>query len=382
MFKEIEYLANDTFIDLAVLWLTGQSDVNEEKRRTWINQIVSKWCWQNWVIYPLQLDAFGRVGKLISKIWKELVILKVLLLWKPEVIHAHISLLSRLFSFKRCFGFRFIVDLHGAGPEEGMFSGVTHDILQDLQRIEAKCVSTSDTIICVSDQMTKHLKTKYAVASDRFEVVPCCIHEREIDLVRAKRFVIREQMGWAEKTIMVYAGGTARYQCVTQMCQIFSEVSNRLMNTLLLILTWGNISEFIVELKRLKIASDRYLIMRVPQKDVHDYLTACDVALVLRENLLLNKVSCPTKIAEYLAAGLPLIITPYVGDAPAWVLNHRLGIVTELPPKADINALINFLITIPTEQNNYAQRCREFAKTHLTWESCLRSLHRAYGISW
>jgi len=65
-------------------------------------------------------------------------------------------------------------------------------------------------------------------------------------------------------------------------------------------------------------------------------MSIADYGFLLRERSLANAVAAPTKFAEYLAAGLKVLISPGVGDYSDLVEKHALGHVidenrTDLP---------------------------------------------------
>jgi hypothetical protein len=49
--------------------------------------------------------------------------------------------------------------------------------------------------------------------------------------------------------------------------------------------------------------------MSVPQSQVADYLVAADAGFLLRDASSVNRVSVPVKIGEYLAAGVPVVVS-------------------------------------------------------------------------
>src|SRR5690606_937951 len=67
-------------------------------------------------------------------------------------------------------------------------------------------------------------------------------------------------------------------------------------------------------------------------------LTLGDYGLLLRTKSLTNQVASPTKFAEYLAAGLQILVSPDVGDFSDFTIQHACGKVVdfnqfpELPP--------------------------------------------------
>ncbi len=64
------------------------------------------------------------------------------------------------------------------------------------------------------------------------------------------------------------------------------------------------------------------------------FLMASDMGVLLRERDPLNEVAAPTKFAEYVMTGLPVLISEYVGDYSNFVAENNLGLV--LPNKAKI----------------------------------------------
>jgi hypothetical protein len=78
---------------------------------------------------------------------------------------------------------------------------------------------------------------------------------------------------------------------------------------------------------------------------------------MIREDTITNRVASPTKFAEYLAAGLPVLISAHIGDFSTTVRANDLGLVwnegTALPPLE------------PTGDARRA-RLRAYAADHLT----------------
>jgi hypothetical protein len=57
------------------------------------------------------------------------------------------------------------------------------------------------------------------------------------------------------------------------------------------------------------------IVKSATQKEVFETASDCDFGLLLRESNVVNRVACPTKLIEYLAAGVvPVLDAPDVGD--------------------------------------------------------------------
>jgi len=73
---------------------------------------------------------------------------------------------------------------------------------------------------------------------------------------------------------------------------------------------------------------------------VFDELAKADYGILLREDNLTNRVSAPVKYAEYLNAGLSVIISSSVKDYAQFTIEHKCGIVLkELDSDLELKAL-------------------------------------------
>jgi hypothetical protein len=67
----------------------------------------------------------------------------------------------------------------------------------------------------------------------------------------------------------------------------------------------------------------------LPAAEVTAALSACDIGLLLREDISTNHNAFPNKFAEYVAAGLFLVTSPGLRDPAEFVVRHRLGVLLD-----------------------------------------------------
>ncbi|HRB52290.1 MAG TPA: glycosyltransferase, partial [Bacteroidia bacterium] len=63
----------------------------------------------------------------------------------------------------------------------------------------------------------------------------------------------------------------------------------------------------------------------VKHSEVSEILKSCDIGILIREKSVTNQVASPTKFAEYLSAGLPVIISEGIGDYTSFVRQNNCG---------------------------------------------------------
>ena len=83
------------------------------------------------------------------------------------------------------------------------------------------------------------------------------------------------------------------------------------------------------------IETGNYSVRSVRGRDVPSYLAASDAGLAFIKPCFSKIASSPTKYAEYLASGLPLIINSGIGDSDALINNEGAGsLITEFSEAA------------------------------------------------
>ncbi|MEO7080337.1 MAG: hypothetical protein ABIY71_02380, partial [Flavobacteriales bacterium] len=184
-------------------------------------------------------------------------------------------------------------------------------------------------------------------------VIPCTLgraHLQEPVAVEARR----EALGFSpEDVVLVYSGSTAGWQSFEMLEKLLRSVLDAQVHTKVLFLSPPHADIDVFK----KAYLGRVLTAWVPPAEVPQALQACDIALLLREDTLTNRVASPTKFAEYLACGLPVIISEGIGDFSALVQKECLGVV-----HAD-GAALPVLERPSTEERTH---CRAYALAHFT----------------
>lgn len=223
---------------------------------------------------------------------------------------------------------RVIVDLHGAAPEEVEFSRKLTDGKGDsfclwLNRVEKKIIDRADHILIVAKKMREHLAEKWGVESgENISVVPIYLDVSGVDAY----LNCHRQNG----NVFVYSGGAQGYQCIKSMLTLFCHIKRIQQDASLLILT-PDVDIFEREIANVFHEKPDFIsIKSVNHGGVIENLKRCNYGFVLRSDETLNKVSCPTKINEYLAAGLMVICTQFSGHGPSAIEETDAGVVVSL----------------------------------------------------
>jgi len=142
--------------------------------------------------------------------------------------------------------------------------------------------------------------------------------------------------------VLVYSGGLSiSWHIPDKIFGFFKRFKEVYDNAFFLVLTTD--FDLIDDLRaKYDLASEDIFAAEIDNREIRKYLNAADLSLLLREDVPLNNVASPTKFAEYLMCGLPVVISPNVGDYSRLVAEKKIGYVYEEDHSAEIiRSIIN-----------------------------------------
>lgn len=203
-------------------------------------------------------------------------------------------------------------------------TGIEHSI----SFLECKAVNESMGRIAVSEKLIDYWKEKYNYKGKSHQVIPCTVSDNSefVNIPLDVEYFLEQNK---TKTIFAFAGGNAKWQGVDNLVNFLRIQFGNFEETCAILLTEEN-----DDLKILKNEfKNRIIISKVIPDQVIPILSQCDYGILLRNISLTNKVASPVKVAEYLQAGLKILISPGIGDYSELFENSHMGFV--LSSKSD-----------------------------------------------
>ncbi|HMJ07836.1 MAG TPA: glycosyltransferase, partial [Pyrinomonadaceae bacterium] len=99
----------------------------------------------------------------------------------------------------------------------------------------------------------------------------------------------------------------------------------------------------------------------VPSDEISSYLAVADAAVSFIKPCYSKQASSPTKNAEYLACGLPIIANDGVGDTTSQITEDRTGVIIREFNTSSYNQALDKLDELLLDRSGLASRCRESA---------------------
>ena len=200
------------------------------------------------------------------------------------------------------------VDIHGITPEEEELLGRGH-LRARYEAVERQVLEGARCCICVSDAMRDHYADKYPSLAPQWLTIPISTP------FPTDPGSVRRPPADGRRDVVLYTGGTQAWQNLDAMLALAESAGEGLEFQLL------SHDHATIRRRAEEIGMTRPPTVAWCEKgELPDAYRAADFGLVLRDDTPVNRVSCPTKLVEYLRFGLvPVVRTPHLGDF------HRLG---------------------------------------------------------
>ena len=262
-----------------------------------------------------------------------------------------------------------IADVHGVGSAEYAYATAVpanDRQLLHLQRDEQRVLSLADRVIFVSNRMRNYFERVMQRDFKSARIIPCAV-DAKMMLNAENREDLREKHGLKDRFVVAYVGSAVAYQQPSQMVSLFSQIHELIPQAFFLGITQS--TQVLRDLlSELEVPEHDYLLTSLAHEEVMETLQMGDVGLLLREESLLNQVSSPTKFAEYLLAGLPVLLTEHAGDYGIIAQPKGLGHLVDLDALQVDQPLVDFLRSVQSNREDYLKRCCNYAQTELSWE--------------
>ena len=241
------------------------------------------------------------------------------------IIHArsHVPALMGALA-KKLTGARLVFDIRGLMAEEYAEGGNWSEsglLYRGTKLVERFLFRSADAFVILTERARQAL---FPTTETRpVEVVPCCIDPARMAAGAAERDRIREQLGVRDRIVIVYAGSLGGSYLAHEMAEFFDAARAADPRVFPLVLTHSDPG-----LIAKHLTGDHHVGYVEPDA-LPAYLAASDIALAIVKPGYSKIAMSPTKFAEYLAAGLPVISTRGIGDLDAQIEGERVGVLLD-----------------------------------------------------
>lgn len=237
---------------------------------------------------------------------------------------------------------KYILDIRDLYPKALFKSGVLKEKslkAKILLKMEKKIYDNSHFIITVTEGLEEHIKS---------------ITQKEVYLIRNgydPNVFYKKEKTKNNEFSLVFHGIMGRFQDTDYIVKYAEYIKNQNINDIKIEIAGDGIKkeDFLkqIEEKKLKdiIKYNGYL----EQNDIVKLINRCHIGFSPRTNDEISKTAFPVKVYEYLACGLPVIVSPQ-GECSEMLEKNKCGFGVDF----DILKLHNFILSLKENKNLYS----------------------------
>ncbi|MFH1790775.1 MAG: glycosyltransferase family 4 protein [Candidatus Omnitrophota bacterium] len=276
-------------------------------------------------------------------------------------------------------GRKLIFDMRGLDSEEYVDGGlmargsVLHKMTLGFERM---ILRRADAVVLLSGKAMELLKDRNMdrlIEGKPVSVIPCAT---DLGLFRCAK---KQARPVDSPVRFVYTGSVGTWYMLDEMLKFVKAAAVRfgVNMTVFSIYTQSGI-EYVKQRVSESGLEGIVSVGFVDHDRVPEFLRESDAGLCFIRPVSSKRASSPTKVGEYLACGLPVIITGAIGDAAGLLADKRVGIVIDDFSELHYNKALTELEGL-IKDPALAERCRRAAEEYFSLDKAVEEYGLIYG---
>ena len=290
---------------------------------------------------------------------------------------------------KKKFDVKFLFDMRGLWADEKVDGGNWNQlnplfkfIYKTYKKKEKNFLEQADYTISLTQAAKNEIYSWQHIDNNpvKMQVIPCCVDtvlfSTEVENFKNSREELAVDLGIKENDFVVgYLGSIGTWYMLDEMLDFYQRLLVQKPEAKFLIVT-GDLHSFIIEKATAKGVDLKALIIRKAQrKEVPLFISLMSFSLFFIRPTYSKISSSPTKLAELMALGVPVVTNRGVGDVDEIVLKNNVGVViNEFNTKSYDATIIDIM-----ENFFSAASIKAYAKKEFDLEVALKKYGEVYG---
>lgn len=273
---------------------------------------------------------------------------------------------------------KFIFDIRGFMADEYVDANLWQKksfVYKFVQWLEKYFTKRADSVVVITQKAREFLTRTYHIKE--ITVIPTCVDLRRFyDKEKDEPSAIKDCSGG--RFTLLYIGSVGTWYMLSEMIHFFRTLLSQLRQEavfLILSQTEKNIIE-----KSVPPGLEKDIIIKCVSPDrVADFLPCAHAGIFFIRPCFSKISSCPTKFAEYLASGLPVVINRGIGDTETVVTENNVGVVVKDFNVQEYERAMQALLVLLKEKESLKKRCREVATKYYSLEDGIERYFNVYS---
>lgn len=233
-------------------------------------------------------------------------------------------------------GLPLLFDMRGFWPEERVEGGswkiqnpLYRAIYRYFKRLELKLFRSSDHIVVLTAAAKRQLLGRPSLAgraASDISVIPCAVDFNHFPLATSRRAAAREALGISgDATVLVYVGSLGSWYMLEEMLDYFRFFQGLRENAYFLFVTMESREAITAAAEARGLDLKRIVVRSATREEVPKMIAAANAGISFIKPVFSKVASCPTKVGEILATGLPIVANAGIGDIEDLLLATGAG---------------------------------------------------------
>jgi glycosyltransferase involved in cell wall biosynthesis len=188
-----------------------------------------------------------------------------------------------------------------------------------VKRFERRAFHRAEGVVVLTEALRRWLTEQaWLGPKTTIETIPTCVDLDRFRFDADARNTLRAELGVEDRTVIVYSGSLSALYRVPDMARFVGVVKRRASRKVaFLVLTPSPADELVKLAAEHGLDEDEIVVRRAKAAEMPGYLSAADLGLAFGTTCFARMGCSPTKLAEYLACGVPVVGNSDFGDQGA-----------------------------------------------------------------
>lgn len=290
-----------------------------------------------------------------------------------DIVHNRVHIPQLMASIARKFSRikpKLLFDIRGFMPEEYTDAGRWPEngwLYRTAKRLEKWLLKDADGFVVLTKKARDILfpgsrESGHDLQGRPVQVIPCCVDlEKFTPESDDKIAATREGIGATDKFVVAYVGSFGGWYMTDQMMGLFRVAREQRNDAFALVLTQRQPELIESLIRKAGYQTGEFFVRSVSPDEIKRYLGTANVAVSFIKACYSKLSSSPTKIAEYLACGVPVITNRGVGDVAEMIEDYGVGhVIDDISNTEFANALERVVAIEGIKQRCYSTAREEF----------------------
>ena len=200
-------------------------------------------------------------------------------------------------------------------------------------------------VVVLTEASSKILKSEYHL--ENISVIPCCadfelfnyenVTPKDIIEVKKKLKIDKDQL------VLSYLGSLGTWYELDKMLKLFKQIKDVHTDSVFVFFTPTDPEIIFSKLKAHNLCKSDVRVSFIQRSELPKYLSASSISIFFIKNTFSKKASSPTKHAELMGLGIPVIANYGIGDIDTIIENTKTGQLINMNDSQSIIKVIKSL---------------------------------------